>query len=358
MKRIIELDVLRVLALLFVIFHHTTWWFVDRYPVFIKDLDFFYLGDLGVSFFIILSGCALTLSGNKNYSLSTFYKKRFLSIIPSYWVAYLVITILLFIINGTFFQDFQLKKFAVTLFGLDGWLGTAGFNTYYRVGEWFTGFILLVYAIAPLVIFLVRKKPTISVIVFTIVSYLSIHFNDVVVHFFRVWSHNPFWNPTARLAEFSVGVLLGLLILNNKIINQRFYFLFFSGIAAGLLLFLAHRYYDGLRYLYYISLFIFLFVAFNLVRTSLSHHCRLKNVLKEFIPALTFFSSLSFLAFLYHHQLILLLIQRLPIGSSQNVTTYGFLICSVFCLSYFLAYVSLPLVNEVKRISKSILLGK
>lgn len=41
MKRIVELDILRVLALLFVVFHHATWWFVDKYPGAREKLSFF-----------------------------------------------------------------------------------------------------------------------------------------------------------------------------------------------------------------------------------------------------------------------------------------------------------------------------
>lgn len=329
-----------------------------------REIKFFFLGDLGVSFFIILSGCALTISGSRNYSLSTFYKKRFLSIIPSYWVAYLLITVLLFCINGTFFQDFKLKKFLATFFAMDGWLSTAGFNTYYRIGEWFTGFILLVYAIAPLVIFLVKKKPFLSIAFFTFISYLSVHYNDVIINAIKVWSHIPFWNPPARLAEFSVGILLGLLILNNKIFNQRFLYLFLSSVSAALLLYLSNKYYDGLRFLFYISLFIFLLLSFNFIKNILYNSSPLRNIFKEFVPALTFFSSLSFLAFLFHHQIILLLVAKLPLpnsstkGADVNLISYGFLVCSVFCLSYALAYFSLPLVNEVKRISKTVLFFK
>ena len=356
MKRILELDVLRVLALIFVIFQHATWWFVDRYPEFRSSLNFLFLGDLGVSFFIILSGCALTLSGSRNYSVATFYKKRFLSIIPSYWVAYLLVTILLFSINGSFFADFKLKKVLATIFAMDGWLSSAGFQTYYRIGEWFTGFILLVYAVAPFIIFLVKKKPFTTILILTIISYLSVHFNDALVNTLRYWSHFPYCNPTARLAEFSIGVLLGLMILDNKFFNQRICFFLLSGLGSGLLLLMANKY-DGLRFVFYTSFFIFLLLALNLIKVLINSSNNVKKILKEFIPSLTFFSSLSFLAFLYHHQIILLLVQRLPLpgNTSQGVNfiSYGLLVFATFCLSYILAYFSLPIVNEVKGIAKS-----
>ncbi len=366
MKRIVELDILRVLALLFVVFHHATWWFVDKYPGAREKLSFFFLGDLGVSFFIILSGCALTISGSKSCSFSTFYKKRFLSIIPSYWIAYLLVTVLLFSINGTFLQDFKLKKFLATFFAMDGWLSTAGFSTYYRVGEWFTGFILLIYAIAPLVISLVKKRPFLSIVFFTFISYLSIHYNDTIISSIKVWSRNPYWNPTARLAEFSIGVFLGLLILNNKIFKNCFALLFLSSLTSGVLLYLSNKYYYGLRLLFYVSLFISLLLIFNLIKNALSNSPKTKIIFKEFIPALTFCSSLSFLAFLFHHQITLLLMARLPPPSSSsgtsgagvNLISYGVLVCSILCLSYTLAYFSLPLVNEIKRIAKRVLFLK
>lgn len=357
MKRIIELDLLRILALIFVIFHHSTWWFVDKFPSASHYLKFFYLGDLGVSFFIILSGCALTISGAKSDSSLNFYKKRFLSILPPYWIAYLLVAILIFCINGSFFNEFHLRTFLPTVFGMDGWLGTAGYKTYYLVGEWFTGFILLVYAIAPIVIYLVKKKPFLSIIFFTAISYLSIHFNSEFVQIFTVWSHNAFWNPTSRLAEFSVGILLGLLILNNKLFEKSFVFLTLSGIATGILLYFSEKFYDGLKYLFYIALFIFLLTLFNFLKQAFSSAIKIKEVAKEFIPVISFFSSLSFLAFLFHHQLILLIMQRIPGGenSSAPLVSYGLLVCATFCLSYALAHFALPLVLKLKQITKRII---
>ena len=46
-------------------------------------------GHLGVSLFIILSGATLMLNYEHNFNLSTYIKKRFLSIYPLFWMTYL-----------------------------------------------------------------------------------------------------------------------------------------------------------------------------------------------------------------------------------------------------------------------------
>ena len=48
-----------------------------------------YIGDWGVSLFFIISGAALMYVYEKKCELKTFYKKRFFSIYPMFWMAYI-----------------------------------------------------------------------------------------------------------------------------------------------------------------------------------------------------------------------------------------------------------------------------
>ena len=78
--RIFFLDVIRTVAIIFIILYHylCAWQLVTIKTVTVK---FGFLGALGVSLFLILSGASLCTSTQKAFSIVTFYKKRFLSIL-------------------------------------------------------------------------------------------------------------------------------------------------------------------------------------------------------------------------------------------------------------------------------------
>ena len=229
-KRIVELDIIRVISLLLIVLFHTTYWFKNTLPSASEKYSYFMWGDLGVSFFIILSGCVLTLTNSKfcdhfsfRKDILTFYKKRIVAILPSFWVAYFITNIFLFVLLSDFFPNLDLGYFLFSLLGLDGFVSTMNVRPiYYRVGEWFTGFILALYLIAPFLIWiLIRSSHSeslkraevvkkISFIAFIVLlSFISIYFSPLISKYFKFWSTNPFWNPTSRIAEFCLGIIFG-----------------------------------------------------------------------------------------------------------------------------------------------------
>lgn len=98
-NRILYYDVIRAVACLSVIIIHFNASFsawsggVFTYPNAVFPNFIFnqsvYLGDFGVSLFFILSGAAMFRTyGGREISLGAFYRKRFLSLYPMFWLAW------------------------------------------------------------------------------------------------------------------------------------------------------------------------------------------------------------------------------------------------------------------------------
>ena len=91
-------------------------------------------GNIGVEWFLILSGVGLFFSLSKDYNVKRFYKKRFRRIVPTY----LLVSIPFFLIAF----PFNLKQFLIRISGLN-------LAFYWERYFWFIPMILLCYLIAP-----------------------------------------------------------------------------------------------------------------------------------------------------------------------------------------------------------------
>ena len=118
------------------------------------------LGQLGTALFILLSGYTSCLSYRRistgKRPWLTYYKKRLLSILPMFYIAYLLAFTVLRLPDRSF--D---RTLVYTVFGMDGYLAMHGLKTCYLVGEWFTGCILLLYLLFPAIHALSEKRPLI-----------------------------------------------------------------------------------------------------------------------------------------------------------------------------------------------------
>nr|WP_317378856.1 acyltransferase [uncultured Faecalimonas sp.] len=155
-QRLFYLDFIRAIAAISIVITH----FNARYSLHIPEIKGRMVGmekignigsgEWGVSLFFIISGAALMYVYERRDDWKQFYKKRFLSIYPMFWIAY-----------GTVFGFYVLKnramigagipkwRFIFTLLGVDGLLSVNGYATFYLLGEWFLGTIILLYLIFP-----------------------------------------------------------------------------------------------------------------------------------------------------------------------------------------------------------------
>ncbi len=178
-ERLFYLDFVRAIATLAIVVTHFNARYLFMNPpapektMLTTSIGNLYIGDWGVSLFFIISGAALMYVYEGKCRLKTFYKKRFLSIYPMFWIAYAVD--FLFVVwqthamPGGGIPKWRLL-FSVT--GFDGLLLTNGYPTFYLLGEWFLGVIVLIYLVFPLLRKLLNEKPAL-LLGLTIVGYIG-----------------------------------------------------------------------------------------------------------------------------------------------------------------------------------------
>lgn len=165
-QRIYSFDIIRILATFAILVFH---WNIYAYhygihtsPILQPDFASGTLALPAVSLFFILSGASLMLSTRSRYSLSSYFKKRFLSIYPLYWLAYAVVFLLVYVLRHVA-MDKPLATLPLSFLAMDGLLADV-LPTWYLVGEWFVGCIVLLYLIFPLLRLAVRKAPGLSLL--------------------------------------------------------------------------------------------------------------------------------------------------------------------------------------------------
>ena len=175
--RLFYLDWVRGLSAILIVITHFNNPYLVEHPIFANSPFGIYIGSLGVSQFLIISGAALMYSHEdaEKLDLKRFYWKRCKSIFPMFWIAFIAANVYLFLRQGGIVAA-QAPKYSVLLsvIGMDGYLANAGIPTFYTLGEWFLGFILLFYVIFPLLRYGVKRHPWITGVIIAILYVLTI----------------------------------------------------------------------------------------------------------------------------------------------------------------------------------------
>lgn len=164
--RLFYLDWIRAIAAILIVVTHFNNPYLEPTRFFVNRPFGIYIGGLGVSLFLIISGAALMYNygDRESLDLRTFYTKRAKTLYPMFWVAFIVANILLFIRNNGYIFVPRHKITAIfSLFGMDGYASAFGVGTFYVLGEWFLGFIILFYIVFPLLRVGVNKMPIATV---------------------------------------------------------------------------------------------------------------------------------------------------------------------------------------------------
>lgn len=175
-EKINFLDVLRFAAFGMIIFYHMVvrlhlcgCYELSKVEVFYSNRNI-HLGSVGVILFFFISGLGLMLSAKNKFNLKNYFSKRFFKILLPFYVAYLMVfTVYSVIERGfSFFGNIPLWRFVFTVVGLDGYLYEYGFPTFYLIGEWFLGCIILMYVLFPIIRKSMLKHRSIIMLVFTV----------------------------------------------------------------------------------------------------------------------------------------------------------------------------------------------
>lgn len=335
--RIVSFDVLRVVAFLFVVFCHVLAR-ADAYEVpYAYTLKGFNWGGLGVSFFFVLSGAALSIgSFNEGGGLGAFCMRRLRAIMPSFWVAYLACLLVSFVIyDNMMIMGGDLSKIVQTVFGMDGYLGNQHAN-YYLVGEWYLGCMLLTYLLAPFLNRQISRNPVVTLAVLFVFAVLSILYTPELSETLSFWNRKPGFNVLPHLPEFAFGMVFWRFV--------RPYFRRYAAVAAGL------------------SVYLVCYLCFSREPTFACSWCGIPAAIAAFVllcfaldmvpvsnsrSVISFLAKTTFLAFLYHHCLIYWLIKA---GSRLDMQLLVYKMLLVVSISYGCAYLSLKPVDAVKRL--------
>lgn len=86
-----------------------------------------------------------------------------------FWTAYAFAFLYLFFINRTIFNHVPNWNFIFTILGMDGYLSSWKIPTFYILGEWFLGLIIILYFLFPLLRKVLIKNPKILILFVSIV---------------------------------------------------------------------------------------------------------------------------------------------------------------------------------------------
>lgn len=111
-ERYLELDAIRGLAAIAVVFYHYTFRYPKLFPNNFESHYQFSYGNLGVELFFILSGFVIFMSIQKVKSPFEFLTKRFIRLYPTYWIA-MIFTFLIVSIFGLAGKEVTINEFLI-----------------------------------------------------------------------------------------------------------------------------------------------------------------------------------------------------------------------------------------------------
>lgn len=256
-QRLFYLDLIRALATVMIVLVHFNNPYLQPASYLLTQQPFgIYLGGLGVSLFLIISGAALTLTYQPPFNLKTYYWKRFKGIYPSFWIAWILATLYFFVSrSGTPLNACPPKSIVFTVLGIDGLLANFNIRTCYLLGEWFLGLILMYYLVFPILLWMIDKAPKISALVLVgiwggsilLLEHFNVYASSVVlptrileltvgIYFMKYWKRFPIW-----VTPFAL-VILGISSYFGEIDED--YITPFVGFAAFVLLVQVAQYID------------------------------------------------------------------------------------------------------------------
>ena len=187
-----------------------------------------------VAIFIILSGYGLTESTkNKKLGILRFYYKRYSKLFVSYWVIFLIfVPIGVFVFGRTIhsvYGNHSYIKLIVEFFGLQEFVFGHGYNPTW----WFMSAIILLYALFPLLYFLIKRYSWLPLVLLARIMFSEIHMSEWLLPFgigiFLSLHLTPKWQERIKRFLFTSKTKAILLLISLIVIAiyLRFHHQFF-----------------------------------------------------------------------------------------------------------------------------------
>lgn len=255
-------------------------------------------GEVFVTMFFMLSGAALYYNYNsRQISLKEFYYKRWKTIFPAFYLTWFIFFIYKVITSKKLFWSGQPWKLILTMLGMDGYFSHRISGTYYLVGEWFLGAIILLYLLYPFLEKAIKKAPLFTFAVITLAYVVQLYTNIFVI--------SSFCDLSSCLVSFVSGMLF--IHYTKRFPNlMKSKFLTLAALAIGLALGIFEFPFSGnviirsfYRYMESISLFIVFLVVGNKIMLC-----------KPLASVVSCICAISYPIFLVHHLLIYKIVER------------------------------------------------
>ena len=296
MKRIIELDVLRGLAILSIMLFHYLYLYNLKYGHEYRFIyDFSWGGIFGIYLFFIISGYVAMISLKKTTIPADFIVNRFSRLFPAYWVGALLtyIVVLIFSLPG---REVGFKDFLINLTMLQHWLGVPDIDGAY----WILPIFLVFYGF----IFLTRLTKQLKHIEIIGLGWLFVE----ICLFYPNFPYRELVQSLFRFFDYAHLFLIGILFYQLK--NSSFTLWRNLLIMLSLLIELSnHKTTETISLL--VILTIFYLMIFNKLQI-------MKNQLLKWL------GQISYPLFLIHSNIGYVVIQKIYSFSDSPLLILGF----------------------------------
>ena len=281
-------------------------------------------GNVGVFLFFMISGNVLYHKYGKTMDYKAYFKNRFRRIFPLFWLCY----VLAFLYNfwkTKAFPNIPLYKLILTVCGMDGFLAYRT-ETFYILGEWFLGCIIIVYILFPFIRLCINKNIHITLVVLFLSSCLIFYNN-----FWGMFQIASRRNVIVALFYFVLGIWIEKILILLKKKMQIITACIFSFLGL-LILFVELPVNEYICYLFLnISIFIFVFSVNGFFAES--------KIVKPFIQIL---SRESYAIFIVHH----IVIQEIIVHFIGNIYSLKGILC-ILALCILVTFVCIQGLNYI-----------
>ena len=171
--------------------------------------------EVGLAWFFLLSGAALCLQWQGRFDARRYFVGRAAATYPAFWLGFGALFLYGEVLHGNN-ADIPRWRVIFSVLGLDGYLAPVTV-TFYKIGEWFLGVILILYLVFPLLLRCMETAAHRRVLALCM-ALLAVVWPLVCPAPWR-----PGDTVLGRLPAFALGVWFGTLLKKNAFPSYRLY---------------------------------------------------------------------------------------------------------------------------------------
>ena len=171
--------------------------------------------EVGLAWFFLLSGAALCLQWQGRFDARRYFVGRAAATYPAFWLGFGALFLYGEVLHGNN-ADIPRWRVIFSVLGLDGYLAPVTV-TFYKIGEWFLGVILILYLVFPLLLRCMETAAHRRVLALCM-AVLAVVWPLVCP---APWEAGH--TVLGRLPAFALGVWFGTLLKKNALPSYRLY---------------------------------------------------------------------------------------------------------------------------------------